>query len=135
MKHKSKIRNGLILLLVFIGGIIILGAALCAFLALTFLPLLFGMGANAGYLYYFGIGLAVACIFGTHIYYKMLTKEKEKMGCIITGILAGVGAGSLWPFLPFIWLYKVYEKWEDERNRRSVLTYLENERRANTNNV
>ena len=77
MKHKSKIRNGLILLLVFIGGIIILGAALCAFLALTFLPLLFGMGANAGYLYYFGIGLAVACIFGTHIYYKMLTKERK----------------------------------------------------------
>jgi hypothetical protein len=135
MKHKSKIRNGLILVLVFAGGIIMWGVALCALLALTFLPLLFGMGANAGYLYYFGIGLAVACIYGTHMYYNMLTNEKEKIGCVITGILAGFGAGSLWPFLPFIWLYKVYKKWEDERSRRGVLAHLENEQRAKTNNV
>jgi hypothetical protein len=138
MKDKSKIGNGLTLVMVFAGGIIIWGVAVCALLAPIFLPLLFGMGANAGYLYYFAIGLAVACIYGTHIYHKMIDDEKEKVGPVITGIVAGLGAGSLWPFLPFIWLYKVYEKWEDERNKKrvqSVLANLENERRAKSGNV
>jgi hypothetical protein len=134
VEPRSKIGNGLTLVLVFAGGIIIWGVAACALLALIFLPLLFGMGANAAYLYYFGIGLSVACIYGTHIYHKMVGDDKEKIGCVITGILAGLGAGSLWPFLPFIWLYEVYEKWEDERTRKSVLAHLENERRAKTNN-
>ena len=132
MKHKSRIP---IWILVFPGGIIFWGVAVCAFLALTFAPLLFGMGANAEYLYYFGIGLAVACIYGTHIYHKMIEDEKEKIGCVLTGIVAGLGVGSLWPFLPFIWLYKFYEKWEDERSRKSVLAHLEKERGANRNNV
>lgn len=118
------------MVLVFAGGIVIWGVALCALLVLTFLPLLLGMGANAGYLYYFGIGLVVACIFGTHIYHKMIGDEKEKISCAITAILAGFGAGSLWPFLPFIWFYKVYKKWEDERSRRGVRAYLEKEQRT-----
>ncbi|MCX5813611.1 MAG: hypothetical protein NT178_13855 [Proteobacteria bacterium] len=135
MEHKSKIGNGLILVLVFASGIIIWGAMAFALLALIFLPLLFGMGANTAYLYYFGIGLVVACIYGTHIYHKMISDEKEKIGCIITGIVAGLGAGLWWPIHPFIWLYKIYGKWEDERSRKSVLTHLENERKAKTNSV
>jgi hypothetical protein len=114
-------KNGFTLVLVFAGGIIIWGVAACAFLALTFLPLLLGMGANAAYLYYFGIGLIVACIWGTHIYHKMIEDKTEKMSCIMAGIIAGIGAGSLWPCLPFIWFYKVYKKWEDERSRKSIL--------------
>ena len=113
------------MLLVFAGGIVFLGLLLSALLALTFLPVLFGMGRNSEYIYIIGVGVVVACIFGTHLYHKMIADEKEKMGCIITGILAGLAAGVLWPFLPFVWLWEVYKKWEDQRNRRNVLAYLE----------
>jgi hypothetical protein len=115
-------KYGLELGLVFVGGIFLWVFAVSFLVGLVFWPWLIGLGKKVWLLYLIGMGVVTACIYGTRMYHKMAACGKNRTLCVITGVGAGIGWGFLWPFLPFVWLCNIYDRWEHERSLRKKVT-------------
>ena len=114
-------RYGLEIGLVFVGGIFIWIIAFSFLLGLIFWPWFAGLGKNAWVLYLVGMGIITACSYGAHMYRKVAACGKNRMHCLVSGVGAGLGWGFLWPFVPFVWICDIYEKWEDRRSIRKTV--------------
>jgi hypothetical protein len=112
---------GLVLGLIFVGGIFIWIFAFSFLVGLVFWPSLIGLGKKVWLLYLTGMGVVTACIYGARAYHKMAANGKNRTLCVITGVGAGIGWGFLWPFLPFVWLCNIYDRWDNERRLRKEM--------------